>query len=854
MAKQTLATYRRKRDFSQTGEPSGTGKRRRLNPGGLSYVIQKHAARRLHYDFRLEYDGVLKSWAVPKGPSRDPSVKRLAVQVEDHPIDYGDFEGTIPKGQYGGGTVQLWDRGTWEPEDPQHVGEALKKGRLTFELHGERLKGRWNLVRGGGRYGKDGKKNWLLIKGHDDFAAENGEADLDKLDRSVKTGRSMTEIATGNSAVWHSNRAKQAEPAKPARKAKGKARPPARRRGNGGKTAAMPGFIAPQLATLQEEAPSGEGWGHEIKLDGYRIQLHVENGDCIAYTRSGLDWSSHFPEIVAAAAQALPDCILDGEIAALDGEGRSDFAALQSALERDATAQLVYFAFDLLHAGGKDWRGAPLEQRKAALQDLLAGHEGRIRFSEHLVGDGPGIRRSACEMGLEGLVSKRLSAPYRSGRFSSWIKSKCRNRQEFVVGGFIRRKGGNPLTGLVVGTYDGDVLRYRGRVGTGYNARIAADLLGRLGKLKRKTSPFASAGAQPEKPGEIEWVRPELVVEVEFASWTSSGVLRQASFKGLREDKAAPEVRTEMPTRVAANASGAAKAGAGKAKAATVSNPEKLLWPADGVSKQDLADYYARFADHLLPHLVGRPISLIRAPDGIEGETFFQRHYAKGMPAGIQPAKVRNEKQPYLMIKHAGGLQALAQYGVVEIHPWGAKSSNIEKPDLLIFDFDPDEGLGFAMIKRAVLAMHGHLESFGLNSFVKLTGGKGVHVVAPLKPGADWEMAKGFTKAIAENFAEADPDNFTATMSKRRRKGRIFVDYLRNAKTSTAVAPWSPRGRPGAPIAVPVTWEFFAGLRQLPVYSMTRLQEVERHFDAWKDFNACRATLTKTMLKKAGLG
>lgn len=844
MPKSSLDLYNRKRDFSRTAEPKGAAPKSGRKSGRLNYVIQKHAARRLHFDFRLEYDGVLKSWAVPKGPSLDPSVKRLAVETEDHPIDYGEFEGTIPRGEYGGGTVQLWDRGTWIPEDPARVDKAFAKGHLAFELEGERLHGRWNLVRtsgrrsggGAGGYGKG--KTWLLIKSHDVHASDADPNALADIDTSIKTGRTMVEIATGKSAVWRSNRGRAEDPvARPKAAAKGKPRR---------KTAEMPGFVAPQLATLVDEAPEGSNWVHEIKLDGYRIQLHVNGGEAIAYTRKGLDWSDHFPEIVAAAAK-LPNCILDGEVVALAAGGQSDFSALQASLEQNTTGKLIYYVFDLLHAEGRDYRRDPLESRKAALKELLGdGQGGRIRYVEHLSGVGEVIRQSACGMELEGIVSKRLDARYISGRQPSWQKSKCRPRQEFVVGGYIRRRNGNPLTALVVGAFEEGEFRYKGKVGTGYNARSSANLLRQLARLERDGSPFAKTGAQPEKPREIDWVEPKLVVEVEFASWTGSGVLRQASFKGLREDKSPAEVNVEK-------AKPAKKKPPARMAKPTVSNPDKLLWPDDGVTKQQLADYYEAFADHLLPFVAERPISLIRAPDGIEGERFFQRHHSRGMPEGIIPIKVRSEKQPYLMIRDRQGLRGLAQFGVVEIHPWGAPARNIEKPDQLIFDLDPDEGLSFTMLKRAAIGMRAHLENLGLAAFPKLTGGKGIHVVVPLRPHVQWDEAKAFTREIAEAFERVDPANFVATMSKVKRKGRIFIDYLRNSRTATAVAAWSPRARPGAPIAVPVTWDFLEGLRSLPVYSMTRTEEATQHFDAWKDFDKSRVRLTRSILKQVGL-
>lgn len=821
MPGRSLSTYNRKRDFSKTAEPRGRPHKRDRH----RFVIQRHDASHLHFDFRLEHDGVLKSWAVPKGPSLDPADKRLAVQVEDHPIDYGRFEGTIPEGEYGGGTVQLWDRGHWHPVDDDDAARAFRKGKIAFELEGERLHGRWALVQMRGPRNKSGR-NWLLIKEKDRYVRTGKAADIAALDESVESGRSLAEIAGGNA------RPKQAAKRKAVRKKTSR------------KAVAMPGFIAPQLAKLWEAPPEEDGWAHEIKFDGYRIQLRIARGRVTAWSRSGLDWTAKFPEIVAEAAK-LPDGILDGEVCALTEGDRPDFPALQAALQAGDTAGLVYFAFDLLWAAGEDLREQAFETRKESLKDFLPpdAKQRRIRFVPHFVTPGESLRQSSCSMGLEGIVSKQLDAPYRSGRGDIWVKTKCKGRQEFVIGGYSKGTAGKSIGALLMGVYDGDELRYRGRVGTGFNAKISAQLAKAMKPLETRGSPFT--GTQPEKTSDVIWLKPKLVGEVEYGGWTGDGLLRHAAFKGLREDKPAKSVGGE------GKAVAKAKIPNAQSKIA-LSNPGKRLWPQDGITKSDLAEYYARMAEPLLRFAGNRPVSIVRAPDGIEGQTFFQRHHNRGTSSFIDKIKLAGDKQPYLVVKDAEGLRAMAQWGVVELHPWGSTAKNVEKPDQMIFDFDPDAAVPFSLVKKAALAMRDRMADFGLASFPKLTGGKGIHVVVPLKPKTGWKEVKAFTHALALAFEEADPAHFIAEARKAKRKGKIFVDYLRNDRSATAVACWSPRARPGAPIAVPITWDYLERQKKLPVYSMKKLEAALKHIGDWDNFEASRRVLTKTMLRRAG--
>ncbi|GAA0547332.1 bifunctional non-homologous end joining protein LigD [Rhizomicrobium palustre] len=822
-----LADYQAKRDFTITAEPSGKAKV--LPAKALRFVVQKHAASHLHYDFRLEIGGVFKSWAIAKGPSVDASVRRLAAEVEDHPLDYGDFEGTIPKGQYGGGTVMLWDRGYWQPEgDPEKL---LKKGDLKFVLMGEKLKGGFVLVRmKNDKYARGksrARPNWLLIKHHDEFEQPgNADALLDE-DHSVASGRSMEEIASGKgkkpkpfmlsaafakNAVWHSNHAQHSDPVgrkaeeKPVpKKAATKTSPP--------KKTAMPGFISPMLCKLVDHPPESSGYVHEVKFDGYRIQARIEKGKCILRTRKGLDWTARFNAIAKAAA-TLPDCILDGEVVALDHNGAPDFAALQAALSDGKSENLIYFVFDLLFENGEDLRALPLSERKARLEALLP-QTGALRYVAHFESGGDAVLKSACRMSLEGIVSKKLSAPYRSDRDGAWTKAKCRAGHEVVIGGWSDTNG--RFRSLLVGVRHGEHLIYAGRVGTGYGGDKVARLMPKLKAMAAKENPFTGVNA-PRAEKSIHWLKPELVAEIEFAGWTGDGMVRQGAFKGLREDKPAEEVVAEKPASAKtplAKPAAKTKPKSAKAKASQssvvmgvpISHPDKPLW-TEGFTKLDLARYFESVADWMMPHIAGRPSSIIRAPDGIDGVHFFQRHAMMGQSSLLSTVAVFGDKKPYLQIDRPEALAALAQTAALEIHPWNSRPGKPAEPGRFVFDLDPAPDLSFDDVIAAALELKARLEGIGLIPFAKTTGGKGMHVVVPFDgEGLDWPTAKTMAREICAAMAADSPKKYLIKMAKKDRTGRIFLDYLRNDRMATAVAPLSPRARPGATVSMPLDWQ-----------------------------------------------
>ncbi|WP_088344511.1 MULTISPECIES: DNA ligase D [Rhodomicrobium] len=778
----TLAPYRKKRDFKTTSEPRG---KRAKSEAGDSFVIQKHDARRLHYDLRLEMDGVLKSWAVTKGPSLVAGERRLAVHVEDHPLDYGDFEGTIPKGEYGGGTVIVWDRGRWTP-----IGNAKKgfaKGHLDFELHGEKLKGRWHLVRMA-RKPRDRNENWLLIKGDDEHAREETEPEItEERPESVKTGRGVAEVE-GEAPGWSSKTGKIDKPAAP--------KPP-----KGAKKAGFPGFIEPALASLRSTPPSGKTWLHEIKFDGYRLQAQIRSGKVKLLTRSGLDWTAKFGKPLVAALAALParDAILDGEVV-VEGAGHaSDFSALQDDLSTGRGDRLAYYVFDLLYRDGYDLRPLPLIERKAALETLVGDAAPLIRYSEHFEQNGELVLRHACRLSLEGIVSKLRDAPYRSGRRKDWLKAKCSERQEFVVAGYVPSTTARKAIGsLILGYYDKGSLIYAGRVGTGYTNKVAADLFERLDPIAIPKSPFAQKLTSDETR-QARFVQPNYVAEVEFRSWTGDGLVRHASFRGLREDKLPEEVVRESRATVPAER---------PAPPVKLTHPDRLYWEDAGVTKQGLADYYSQVWPRIAPFIVNRPLSLLRCPDGAAGQCFFQKHAWRGQSPDILTARdpLDEEDQPILAIDGLPGLMGLVQGGVLEIHPWGSSLSDLERPDMIIMDLDPGEGVAWQEVIGAAHEVRERLRAAGLASFVKTSGGKGLHVVSPLKPAAGWDAVKAFTKRIADDMTADSPEHFLATVTKSKRRGKILVDYLRNGRGSTAVAPYSTRARPGAAISMPLDW------------------------------------------------
>jgi bifunctional non-homologous end joining protein LigD len=891
LAKPPLSVYRAKRDFSKTDEPSGQSK---VAPSPrLRFVIQKHAARQLHYDLRLELDGVFKSWAVARGPSLDPKDKRLAVEVEDHPLDYGDFEGTIPKGEYGGGTVQLWDRGYWSPEGGKSPQEAFDGGDLKFTVDGTRLHGSWVLVRmRGDRYG--GKRtNWLLIK-HRDAYAKPGDADeLLKEDRSVASGRTLEEIAEGigkrpkpfmlatskaarADAVWSTNRS-----AKPPIEPSAKPSPPVRREPViAGK---IPNFVEPQLAKLADRPPEGSGWAHEVKLDGYRAQVRVSNGESKIRTRTGLDWTDRFAAI-AQDAGALPDCLIDGEIVALDKRRLPSFGALQTALSEDRSEDLVLFAFDLLFEGREDLRTLPLADRKARLETLLRarGISHRLHFVAHIVSSAQAVFESACKMGLEGIVSKQLAAPYRSGRSGSWLKTKCRAGQEVVIGGWTTEAG--TVRSLLAGVYRGDEFVYVGRIGTGYGREVAKSLLPHLKKLTRAKSPFQGDSAPPEEKN-VRWVEPSLVAEIEFAGWTDTGNIRQASFKGLREDKSARDVVAEIPALTAAadipsneerklmakkrpsgkertdpsNATSAKSPGPLVVMGVTISKPDKALWADAGdgvpVTKADLARYYEDVGEWMLPHLKGRPCSLVRVPDGVGAEQFFQRHATAGMSDLLTSVKIRGDKAPYVQIDRVEALIAAAQVATLEIHPWNCAPGNPEVAGRLVFDLDPAPDVNFDAVIAAAIEIRDRLKATGLESFCKTTGGKGLHVVTPLTAGktaVQWPVAKNFAHIICAQMAHDSPAKYLDNMSKSQRVGKIFLDYLRNDRLSTAVAVLSPRARDGAPVSMPVLWKDVRRGLDPKKFTLRSAPALLRKAKLWEGYAAAAQSLADAIRSVTG--
>ena len=930
-----LAKYRSMRDFSVTAEPSGDDTapatkaetrpspvRGKSNNAGLPFVIQKHAASHMHYDFRLGWGGVLKSWAVAKGPSYVVADRRLAVQVEDHPMEYGGFEGIIPKGQYGGGTVMVWDQGTWWPQ-PGHenVEAGLRTGSLKFQLHGAKLQGKWALIRmhttkpyGGdsGRWKSNDKPQWLLIKEHDEFERPATAPPITEGEpSSALTGRSMDEIDQQSDHVWNSRDTANATGTawyRQERPAGSKSLPDAvaaassagGAEGARATTAAssddaalritprskpnrtpgprplpatlsrnvpnaledlprepQPEFLQPQLAQETESPPEGSGWLHELKLDGYRMQARKSARGVQMLTRSGLDWTYRVPAVAEAVAQLMPQAVtLDGEVVVLAEDGTTNFADLQASFQQGAQNPLTYFCFDLLHLEGRNTRTLPLRERKALLGQILAGTDPAtnptIRLSEHLETSGRIMFEEACRFHAEGIISKRAEEPYQAGRRPSWLKAKCLHEQEFVIGGFILSSDGPDRIGsLLLGYYRDARLIYAGRTGTGFTQKQRKELRTQLAALETKTPAFAKVPAEARRDRPL-WVRPELVAQVRFATWTAEDYVRQAAFLGLREDKRPEEVLRESPTkpptpksndrkgaaksevtqagasqpalsRSKASASGtrvgelnasqdAAKAAKPLAAAPVrLTHPKKILDPESALTKQQLADYYWAVAERMLPHIADRPLSLVRCPEGAGKPCFYQKHVTSMLPPGIGSVMVADKKggppEPYITLNTREALAGLAQMGVLEIHPWGSQNSGLECPDRLIFDLDPDESLPWATVAEAAREVRSRLKKIGLESFLKTTGGKGLHIVAPISPEHDFATVKDLAHRFVLAMERANPRLYLTKMTKAARAGKIYLDYLRNERGATAVAPFSPRARAGIPASVPLDWK-----------------------------------------------
>jgi bifunctional non-homologous end joining protein LigD len=834
-ASKALATYAQKRDFGRTPEPGvsvGSG-------GGREFVVQMHAARRLHYDLRLELDGVLKSWAVTRGPSLTLGEKRLAVRTEDHPVDYLDFEGNIPKGEYGGGSMIVWDRGRWLPEADPHKG--MQKGHLAFFLEGTRLKGLWHLVRIRPRKGEK-TEPWLLMKADDEFARHPGDPEITEEETtSYLSGRTNQELAAaGDVRVDHAARGRVAKARKRLLPDVGKV-PAARKK-------LLPAFLEPSLASPCETPPSGPKWIHEIKHNGYRMQARIDGASVRLLTRKALDWTDRFASIAAAIKKiGLASGLLDGEVVVEDASGITSFNNLQADLKAGRQDRFCYFAFDLLYCEGFDLTKAALIDRKNLLQQILASSpaDARIRFSEHLEVDGPTMLEHSCRFGLEGIVSKRKDQPYRSGRGDHWLKSKCIDRQEFVILGYVPSTADSRSVGaLALGYQDAGRLTYAGRVGTGWSADQARSLREELDAIIAEKPPLANRLPAGAEKG-VRWVEPRLVGEIEFREWTQDRMLRAASFKGLREDKAAAEIVLETAPKTA-------KAPRGRDLAKVrLTHPERILWPEPGITKQGLAEFYAEIADWILPHVTGRPLSLLRCPSGTGAKCFFAKHPWQGLDDSVGRIEV-GEKEPMLVIEDLSGLLNMVQAGVVEIHPWGSRVERLEEPDRVIFDLDPGEAVPWSATIMAAREVRSRLADLGLTSFLKTSGGKGLHVVVPLEPQAGWDAAKAFTEQVAAQMAKEQPEKYVATAVKRARAGRIFIDYLRNGRGATAVAPYSTRSHPQATVSTPIEWEEISEGLKADHYTVDNIRHRLRFLkrDPWDGFFKIRQRVPGQAVRK----
>lgn len=813
----SLKEYKAKRNFKKTLEPKGITAK---DKNKKIFVVQKHHASHLHYDFRLELDGVLKSWAVPKGPSLNPQEKRLAVEVEDHPVSYANFEGEIPEGEYGGGHVIVWDKGEWIP--PKNVNEQLKKGRLEFELHGEKLAGEWLLLRtrtpGAGK-----KNNWLLIKRNDDSA--NTKKDILKEDESVISGVTLEALEKDMTMPIKKVTKKLVKP-KVQKKSK---------------FLTFTDIGGPELATLSENPPIGEEWIHEIKYDGYRTLCFRDKKGSRLLTRSGLDWSKKYSALQKECDKLnVESIIFDGEIVWLDKNGRSNFQGLQNSLEEEQSSDLVYYVFDLLFLNGYDLRSMPLIDRKKLLKEVLQQSDvEKILFSEHWDESGKSVYQSACTNQLEGIISKDGNSHYVSGRNKKWLKIKCTNLQEFVIGGYTLQEGQNTLGALLIGAYNNKgEFQYLGKVGTGFTQAAGAKLLKTLKKITIEDSSFE---IKSPKSRDNIWVKPKLVANIEFGAWTDEKILRHAAFKGLREDKKASDVFIEEAKVTKKVSKKITKTKLKEKKSEfEISNPDKVLYPKENITKNDLAQYYETIHKWMLPHLKERPLALLRCPNG-EGKTcFFQKHSetdAEGLLSKKVKSKTKDEGEMVLYVEDKLGLTELVQLGTLEIHSRGCLVDEIDNPNQIVFDFDPDPGVTFSNVKKAAFELKKFLEKLKLKSFIKTSGGKGLHVHVPVSPIYDWEQIKSFSRSVCEQMENESPDKFTTNISKSKRKGKIFLDYLRNGYGATAIAPYSVRAKPNASVAFPISWEEAKKIKAPDIYTLKNVPKLlAKRKDPWKGY------------------
>jgi bifunctional non-homologous end joining protein LigD len=846
-----LSRYNAKRDFAKTPEPSGAeGARGEC----LSFVIQKHWASHLHYDFRLELDGVLLSWAVPKGPSFDPAAKRMAIHVEDHPVSYGGFEGRIPEKQYGAGTVIVWDRGTWEPvADPR---AAMKAGKLVFALHGEKLAGLWELV----RIAKPGDRQdpWILFKKRDAWARGGDEYDvLTALPDSViekPLGLAEDREKRGAPAVTTPSDG-----------------PPA-----GAKKASLPATLAPQLATLAKTPPSGDEWLVEAKFDGYRMLARISGGKARLITRNGHDWTDKLGTLARAVeGLGLDEGWLDGEMVVLNNRGGQDFNALQNAIDHAKSDGITYFLFDAPWLAGYDLRAVPLVERRAVLKTVLDRKPNeRLRFSADFPSTPAEMLKAACAMKFEGVIAKRRDAHYTSTRSDTWVKLKCVLRQEFVIGGYTDRSDSRHEVGnLLLGVYEDGKLRYAGAVGTGWTLATARELKQKLSAIEIDRSPFETGSIKQGRwskraVGAEHWVKPLLVAEASFAEWTPDGHLRHASFQGLRTDKPARSIVRERPTDVPQKGhampttkkkpvtkNDAVAEGKGLVAGIRISSPDRVIDETTHATKLDLVRYYDSVAEFILPHLKGRPVSLVRGPSGVTGELFFQKHMdAKIAGVTVLDAALWPDHAALIQIDTKEALLAAAQFNTIEFHTWNARSRAIDTPDRVIFDLDPGEGVTWARVQEAAALTHAMLDELGLVSYLKTSGGKGLHVVVPLAPKADWDTVKDFSQAVVQHLAKTIPDRFVVKSGASNRVGKIFVDWLRNGHGATTAVAFSARARPGLGVSMPVPWDALSSLKSGAQWTIATARDhlSFEKVDPWADYAKRRQTLAAA-IKRLGV-